>query len=237
MAGQDKSKKSNTGVSSAIKSSGQSTSRRNIPVKNTPKIQEIDDDQEELGEDEEDYSDSESNSSDSDISEIPDPEKWRIIKESGIIEQINSKEKSRQQLVVDDSDRDYIFEGVFFSIPTTCLFIVMDILVHRQYGETYTGIEVVYKALKVFPAILVMVYFSNKFKASNLTQGAMFIVSVICGCYFLHTMYRSPAMGIMLRAPGIITILVYCIVQLQLLPAVISLAICGVYYKFGNVQY
>lgn len=82
-----------------------------------------------------------------------------------------------------------------------------------------------------------MVYFSNKSKNNKFTQAAMFVISTLCGCYFLHTMFRSPAMGIMLRAPGIITILVYCIVQLNLLPAVISLALCGLYYKFGNVKY
>ncbi|KAF9093100.1 hypothetical protein BGX27_001674, partial [Mortierella sp. AM989] len=242
MAGQKIIQKSNTAVSSAIKSTSQSTTRRNTPIKDTPKIQEIEDeDEDELEEEdddeEEDYGDSDSNSSDSsDMDDIPDPEKWRIINESGVMEQVSSSGSHHQQNnnAVDDTDRDFIFEGVFFSIPTTCLFIVMDILVHRQYGETYTGPDVIAKAFKVFPVILFMVYFSNKFKTSKFTQGAMFIVSIICGCYFLHTMYRSPAMGIMLRAPGIITILVYCIVQLQLLPAVISLAICGLYYRFGN---
>ncbi|KAF9983959.1 hypothetical protein BGZ79_005657, partial [Entomortierella chlamydospora] len=111
----------------------------------------IEDDEDEEDEEDNDYDDSDSNSSESDIDEIPDPEKWRIIKESGIIEQVGASEKHREDTPIDDSDRDYIFEGIFFSIPTTCLFIVMDILVHRQYAETYTGIQVVQKALKVFP--------------------------------------------------------------------------------------
>lgn len=51
----------------------------------------------------------------------------------------------------DDSNRDYIFEGIFFSIPTTCLFVVMDILVHRQFGETYGGGDIFRKIVKVFP--------------------------------------------------------------------------------------
>ncbi|KAF9164323.1 hypothetical protein BGX21_000870 [Mortierella sp. AD011] len=241
MSGKSSTQKTSSAVSSGVKvsthSSTTTTTRRTIAVNNTAKIQEIGDDEDEEDEEDSDYDDSDSNSSESDIDEIPDPEKWRIIKESGIIEQVGANEKYRQDTPIDDSDRDYIFEGIFFSIPTTCLFIVMDILVHRQYAETYTGIQVVQKALKIFPAILIMVYFSNKFKTSKLAQGAMFVVSIICGCYFLHTMYRSPAMGIMLRAPGIITILVYCIVQLQLIPAVISLAICGLYYEFGNVKY
>ncbi|KAI1316246.1 hypothetical protein EDD11_010293 [Mortierella claussenii] len=260
MARQKNTQRNNTAVSSATKPSSQSATKRNVHyIKNTPKIQEIEDDdllkdddeeEEEEEDEEEDEDDSDdSESSDSDIDDIPDPEKWRIIKESGIMGKVKAVDnrnrstssrshRSHQQNVEQgDVQPDYIFEGIFFSIPTTCLFVVMDILVHRQYGETYAGADVFRKVIKVFPAILLMVYFSNKHKASKFTQAAMFAIATVCGCYFLHTMFRSPAMGIMLRAPGIITILVYCIVQLHLLPAVISLAICGLYYNFGNVKY
>ncbi|KAF8939686.1 hypothetical protein BGZ58_008981 [Dissophora ornata] len=243
--------KSDTAISSATKTSSQSATKRHVPKSDqhqqTAKIQELNEDEfDELDDDEEDQDDSDdSDASDSsDIDDIPEPEKWRIIKESGIMEQVKasdsrsgSKRSQRQQQNEEDDDRDYIFEGIFFSIPTACLFIVMDILVHRQYGETYAGADVFRKVIKIFPAILIMVYFSNKHKTSKFTQAVMFVVSILCGCYFLHTMFRSPAMGIMLRAPGIITILVYCIVQLQLLPAMISLALCGLYYQFGNVKY
>ncbi|KAG0297462.1 hypothetical protein BGZ96_006418 [Linnemannia gamsii] len=255
MAGQKAPQtKNNTGVSSATKDASQSTTRRNqtaSTTQQTAKIQEIndDDDDDELEEeeeededeefDEEDDSDSDSDASDSDIDDIPEPEKWKIITESGIIDQVNAsdKRKRRQKQIQEESNRDYIFEGIFFSIPTTCLFVVMDVLVHRQFGETYGGSDIFHKVIKIFPAILIMVYFSNKSKNSKFTQAAMFVISTLCGCYFLHTMFRSPAMGIMLRSPGVITILVYCIVQLNLLPAVISLAICGLYYQFGNVKY
>ncbi|KAG0309835.1 hypothetical protein BGZ98_005375 [Dissophora globulifera] len=250
----------NTAVSSSSRASSQTATRRHVGKEDqhrqTAKIQEIVDDEEETKDDDDDVSEfsevddeDDSDASDSsDMDEILDPEKWRIIKETGIMEQVQasdvrskskgSRRKDRIATKEDEEEvRDFIFEGFFFSIPTTCLFIVMDILVHRQYGETYTGPEVIRKALKVFPAILLMVYFSNKYKKSRFTQAGMFIVSAMCGCYFLHTMFRSPALGIMMRAPGIITILVYCIVQLDLLPAVVSLAICGLYYQFGNVKY
>ncbi|KAF9124346.1 hypothetical protein BGW39_008285 [Mortierella sp. 14UC] len=251
MAGQNASQaRNNTGASSATRDASQSATRRKAATastQQTAKIQEIIDDEEEEEEGDEDFDedfdeddDSDSDRSDSDIDDIPEPEKWKIITESGIIDQVQAHEKRtkrRQRGAQDDSDRDYIFEGIFFSIPTACLFIVMDVLVHRQFGETYGGNDIFSKLIKVFPAILIMVYFSNKTKNSKFTQAAMFVISTLCGCYFLHTMFRSPAMGIMLRSPGVITILVYCIVQLNLLPAVISLAICGLYYQFGNVKY
>jgi hypothetical protein len=83
-----------------------------------------------------------------------EPEQWRIITESGIMDQVKARDAkaARTRRETDDElDRDYVFEGIFFSIPTACLFIVMDILVHRQYGETYTGGDVLRKVIKIFP--------------------------------------------------------------------------------------
>ncbi|KAG0049709.1 hypothetical protein BGZ83_005480 [Gryganskiella cystojenkinii] len=259
MAKLEKIVKNDTAASTATASKNASASVTKRTTRNTtskPEVEEIEDDDEELEDKDEEDDDSDSDGSDSsDIDDIPDLEKMRIIRESGIMDQVQANEVQQQQRGSrrsrrrdgdnevteeeenDDANRDYIFEGIFFSIPTTCLFVVMDILVHRQFGETYGAGNVFSKVVKVFPAILFMVYFSNKAKAHPVTQGSMFVVSTACGCYFLHTMFRSPAMGIMLRAPGIITILVYCIVQLNLLPAVISLALCGLYYQYGNVKY
>lgn len=85
-----------------------------------------------------------------------EPEKWKIITESGIIDQVkaNDKHKRRQKQVQKEADRDYIFEGIFFSIPTTCLFVVMDVLVHRQFGEAYGGSDIFHKVIKIFPGNL-----------------------------------------------------------------------------------
>ncbi|KAG0255092.1 hypothetical protein DFQ27_006432 [Actinomortierella ambigua] len=184
--------------------------------------------------------------SESDVDGIPDQEKWRLITESGIMGRLQERENQHKHgddndddssEELDDSNRDYLFEGIFFSIPTTCLFVVMDILVHRQYGETYSGANIFRKIVKIFPAILLMVYFSNKTKRYRAVQALMFTVSVACGCYFLRTMYRSPALGIMQRAPGIVTILVYCMVQMDLLPAALSIILCGLYFQYGDVKY
>ncbi|KAF9572431.1 hypothetical protein EC968_009909 [Mortierella alpina] len=251
MARQDVALKNDQGVSSSVKDATKSITQRSSSARSNQTDSqrqqedvEEEEDESDLEDDDEDSENSSDASDSSDIDDIPDPEKWRIIKESGIMDQVKAGDESRRvsnkrrhRQHDDDKDRDYVFEGIFFSIPTTCLFVVMDILVHRQFGEDYGASDIFHKVIKVFPVILFMVYFSNKSKNSKFTQAVMFVTSVICGCYFLHTMFRSPAMGIMLRAPGIITILVYCIVQLNLLPAFISLALCGLYYKFGNVKY
>ena len=66
----------------------------------------------------------------------------------------------------DDKDRDYVFEGIFFSIPTTCLFVVMDILVHRQFGEDYGASNIFHKVIKVFPG-------TKAFASSYCSRGCL----------------------------------------------------------------
>ncbi|KAG0237820.1 hypothetical protein BGW42_008441 [Actinomortierella wolfii] len=157
MAGVQRRKKSSakvveqdvaTSTSNALHKSGSKTSTAKVTSKGGK--QQMDDEGSEFSE----VSDGSESGSESDIDDIPDPEKWRLINESGILGRIPHSDRQSQDSdedETDDSNRDYLFEGIFFSIPTTCLFVVMDILVHRQYGETYSGANIFRKIVKIFP--------------------------------------------------------------------------------------
>lgn len=71
------------------------------------------------------------------------------------MEKVRSNDRARsgrnRHTGTKEVERDYVFEGIFFSIPTTCLFVVMDILVHRQFGEDYGSGDIFHKIVKVFP--------------------------------------------------------------------------------------
>ncbi|KAG0371006.1 hypothetical protein BGZ54_001771 [Gamsiella multidivaricata] len=96
------------------------------------------------------------------LDDIEDSKKWRLIQESGLLEKIhiptdkhihttsNASESNQDESIL-GVRRDYISEGVLFSIPTTCLFIIIDILVHRQAGDDYSTQLIVQKILKIFP--------------------------------------------------------------------------------------
>ncbi|ORZ20859.1 hypothetical protein BCR41DRAFT_420908, partial [Lobosporangium transversale] len=182
-------------------------------------------------------------------SKINDEDKWRLIEKAAILQKTPNKDiagkldnnkllnkieanttttnltyDGREEEASEDSEQDYILEGILFSITSVCLFIVMDFLVHRQLDEEYTTEMIIQKILRIFPAILVMVYFSNRKKGNQMVQAIMFLAATICGCYFLKTtlVAKSPTLGIMRRAPGVITALVYCIVQLNLINSIIS---------------
>ncbi|KAF9899663.1 hypothetical protein BX616_002903 [Lobosporangium transversale] len=170
-------------------------------------------------------------------SKINDEDKWRLIEKAAILQKTPNKDiagkldnnkllnkieanttttnltyDGREEEASEDSEQDYILEGILFSITSVCLFIVMDFLVHRQLDEEKKG--------------------------NQMVQAIMFLAATICGCYFLKTtlVAKSPTLGIMRRAPGVITALVYCIVQLNLINSIISLVICALYFLFENTK-
>lgn len=66
-----------------------------------------------------------------------------------------------------------------------------------------------------------------------MTQTVMALCSILVGSFLMYTLRHSPSLGQMMRAPGLATVWVYFVVQLDLLPAVITLAAVGIYYYFG----
>lgn len=64
-------------------------------------------------------------------------------------------------------------------------------------------------------------------------QAFMAIGSTVVGAFLLYTLRNTPSLGQMARAPGLATIWIYFIIQLDLLPAVITLLIVAVYWYFG----
>ncbi|CAO3590721.1 unnamed protein product [Absidia cylindrospora] len=89
------------------------------------------------------------------------------------------------------------------------------------------------KTVKSAPALCPFIYLTNRHKASYWTQGIMTSGSLFVGAFLLYTLQHSPSLGQMLRAPGLATIWVYFIVQLDLLPAVTSLLLVAAYWYFG----
>ncbi|KAF9437720.1 hypothetical protein BGZ76_011429 [Entomortierella beljakovae] len=103
-------------------------------------------------------------------------------------------------------------EEVFFSILIACLFITMDVLIHQQLSQEYSPLLLLQNICKVLPG--------------------MFIVGTFCGCYFIRIILEQPTVENMKVAPSVITALVYCLVQLDLVAVGASLVMCASYYVF-----
>lgn len=82
-------------------------------------------------------------------------------------------------------------------------------------------------------ALAPFIYLTNRYKSNKSTQVLMSIGSTLVGSFLLYTLRHSPSLGQMMRAPGLATVWIYFIVQLDLLPATLTLALVGLYWYFG----
>ncbi|KAL1924725.1 uncharacterized protein VTP21DRAFT_4379 [Calcarisporiella thermophila] len=161
------------------------------------------------------------------VDDIPDEEKWRIISESGLLSKIPNP-SPKIHSVSDDDDEEQstqalVWQAVMLVIPFGFLYGIMDILVQQQFDEVWTLSGVAMKTIKVAPMLGVIIFFTNKLKARPWMQFLMTLAAMFCGSSLLYTIKRTPTLGEMEKCPGLATLWIYFIVQLNLAPAIMSL--------------
>lgn len=82
-------------------------------------------------------------------------------------------------------------------------------------------------------ALAPFIYLTNRYKSTRLTQVLMAFGSAIVGSFLMYTLRHSPSLGQMMRAPGLATVWIYFIVQLDLIPATVTLTLVALYWYFG----
>ncbi|KAL0091315.1 hypothetical protein J3Q64DRAFT_1807264 [Phycomyces blakesleeanus] len=162
---------------------------------------------------------------------VPEAEKMRLFESTGLLQKV--KQREAELAKQHTTSTEYLWQAIFMSIPFAFLLGTFDITVKVQFSEPWTYSGLLIKSLKSIPALIPFIYLTNRYKSSNITQTIMATSSVVVGSFLLYTMHHSPSLGQMMRAPGLATIWVYFVVQLNLLPAVISLLISATYWYFG----
>ncbi|KAI9302149.1 hypothetical protein BJ944DRAFT_270370 [Cunninghamella echinulata] len=170
------------------------------------------------------------------LDDIPIAEQERIINQSGLLAKAKQREQELKRQELDTSTAQYIWQAIFLSIPFGFLLAAFDITVKVQFDEPWDYYSLGIKAVKSAPALAPMIYLTNRYKQKTLTQIIMMLGSLLVGSFLLYTLHHSPSLGQMLRSPGLATLWVYFIIQLDLVPAVLSLMIVGLYYYFGLKQ-
>ncbi|KAI8331985.1 hypothetical protein EDC96DRAFT_31000 [Choanephora cucurbitarum] len=163
--------------------------------------------------------------------DIPDDEKLRLIDQTGLLQKVKQREQEIEQQST--TTAEYVWQAIFLSIPFAFLMGTFDVTVKVQYNEPWDYAGLLTRCVKSAPALAPIIYLTNRYKAKRSTQFLMSLGSVFLGSLLMYTLHRSPSLGQMMRAPGLATIWIYFIVQLDLLPAVITLGIVFAYWFFG----
>ncbi|KAI0829414.1 hypothetical protein BC628DRAFT_1135412 [Trametes gibbosa] len=189
--------------------------------------------------------------------DIPEEEQWRIIKESGILKQAGAS-TAAAEASLEGEDEDYeispladeVFRALYLVIPMSFLLLLMDILVHYQYGRKppfedlrdrmLPGVPSAYERMPTVQryahtrttVIYVFVFYSNRYKTDKRVQAALFWLSCIAGTRLIWLLNRGNWLTVMQQCPPIATAWVYAVVQLNLGPAVLSLVVAAAYTRY-----
>ncbi|EIW61746.1 uncharacterized protein TRAVEDRAFT_117733 [Trametes versicolor FP-101664 SS1] len=183
--------------------------------------------------------------------DIPEDEQWRIIEQTGILKQAGTSGSKVPAEGDDEEDyeisplADEIFRALYLAIPMSFMLLLMEILVHNQYGRHATFDALRDRMLSGMPIIFVFVFYSelhqrtdtpatscllsNRYKTDKRMQAAFFWLSCIAGTRLIWLMNRGNWLVVMRQCPPIATAWIYAVVQLNLAPAVLSLVVAATF--------
>ncbi|CAE6449640.1 unnamed protein product [Rhizoctonia solani] len=162
----------------------------------------------------------------SELGEIPHDEQMRLIHDTGILNRFPTEEERLAPLA------DSILDTAIMAIPLSTLYIVLDLLVQQQYAQQPTFKEELGRVVTNVPILFILIHYTNKHKATPLAQLMLFLTAILAGPRMIWLVNKGSWLHVTRQAPPLGTIWVYTIIQLNLAPAVASLAIVFGLAKF-----
>ncbi|KAJ1951933.1 hypothetical protein IWQ62_006337 [Dispira parvispora] len=180
--------------------------------------------------------------------DIPHVEKLRIIEQSGLLKAIpkpDTKPAKPTHLKKDDGDAEEEEDeeedeipvwviALFQSILLGFVYATFEILVQQQYGADWEALEVALKVAKGYPLLMGYSYLTYRFQAHPAMKVFQWLIATLSGCYFLYLNNHSPAIGIMQRCPGLITIWLHGIFMADNIPTAVMLGFIGGFWYYDT---
>ncbi|KAJ2002559.1 hypothetical protein GGI02_005085 [Coemansia sp. RSA 2322] len=180
------------------------------------------------------------------IDDIPDNEKLRLIRESGIMKKYSKDKDHGAGSDADDYDglealqAQYDAEeriptwmdALIYTVALAAVYGLFEALVNQQYNVDVGFVEVLQRMAKAAPAIYCIVFATFRYRKLRAVSLLMLLASCASGCYFIHLNLHSPRLGIMRRAPGLVTMWIYLTFLMDVRPSIISALVVGLFWMF-----
>ncbi|KAJ1909238.1 hypothetical protein IW146_001052 [Coemansia sp. RSA 922] len=174
------------------------------------------------------------------IDEIPDNEKMRLIRESGIMNKY-AKDKNHgtgsdveeEDILQYEDEEERIptwMDALIYTVALTAVYGLFEALVNQQYNVEVGFMEVLERMAKSAPAIYCIVFLTCRYRRMRVVNLLMLMASCASGCYFIHLNLHSPRLGIMRRAPGLVTLWIYLTFLMDVRPSIISAIVVGLFW-------
>ncbi|KAJ6261940.1 hypothetical protein Dda_2739 [Drechslerella dactyloides] len=125
-------------------------------------------------------------------------------------------------------------QAFFFAIPLMMLLSAFHILVQKQYLQEMDYWEIVSRSVKSFIPIWFIVYLTHPRRDIPIIQAIFTATAIGSGCWMVYNVNMHGYYAIMKMVPPLGTLLVYAVIQMDLLPAVLSLAAIGGYIWYND---
>ncbi|KAG7097053.1 hypothetical protein E1B28_004444 [Marasmius oreades] len=168
--------------------------------------------------------------------EMPEDEQWRLVNQSGILSKIPEAPKQKTLLEEEAPLANEILDATLYIIPFSTLLLVMDVIIHNQYGEYPPLKEFAGRMASGVPILGLFVFYTKRHQDNRRTKFLMFLLSVCVGPRLLYILARSSFTVNIRQAPPLITLWIYTIVQLDLGPAFLNLVICGLFVWWKDLR-
>ncbi|RDB22676.1 hypothetical protein Hypma_010291 [Hypsizygus marmoreus] len=171
-------------------------------------------------------------SSSTEASEIPEDEQWRLVNESGILGKMASIPRANEEEVQEPELTplgEEIFNSIILIIPMSFVLLLMEILIHFQYGKRPTFEAVLDRMVPGVPILSISIFYTTRYKSLHTMQAFLFVLAVFAGSRLIYLMNLGSWLVNMRQCPPLATMWVYATLQLNLAPAVVSLGVVGAY--------
>ncbi|KAF8165427.1 hypothetical protein B0H34DRAFT_689146 [Crassisporium funariophilum] len=170
--------------------------------------------------------------------EISEDEQWRLIDQSGILNEASllQTEQTATVNVEEITLFDEVFNAVLLIIPFSSLLLLMEILIRHQYGRRASLEDILDRMLPGVPILSLFIFYTTRYKYNRRMQVLLFAISTLVGCRMIYQLDSASWLVNMSQCPPMATVWVYTIVQLDLGPAVVSLATVGMFVWWKGLQ-
>ncbi|KAF8812361.1 hypothetical protein BYT27DRAFT_7182803 [Phlegmacium glaucopus] len=173
--------------------------------------------------------------------EITEDEQWRLINQSGILQnRALVQESIVESTIVEEEGNfslcDEVFNAVLLIIPFSSLLLLMIILIHHQYGKTASLEIIMEKMVPGIPILSLFIFYTNRHKQHRRMQFLLFIISIVVGSRMIYQFNHASWLVNMNQCPPLATIWIYTIIQLELIPAFLNLAVVGTFVWWKGLK-
>ncbi|KAF8897454.1 hypothetical protein BD779DRAFT_1490944 [Infundibulicybe gibba] len=174
--------------------------------------------------------------------EISDEEQWRLINQSGVLQKAVAPPPESSPDMIHENDEEFVplaeelFNSVLLIIPFSFLLLMMEILIHQQYGRRASLQAIMDRMIPGTPILSIFVFYTTRYKHHRRMQFFLFILSILVGPRMIYLINHASWLVNMRQCPPLATLWVYTIVQLDLGPAVLNLITVGGFVWWKGLQ-